>query len=85
MSDQRVPIQSMTQMVKLMSEYYMGAKMAEGSGRKIAWVTSGAPVELLYASFSEPATTSTFPVRRSVDEMGLIGMWYGSVRHVPLV
>jgi benzoyl-CoA reductase/2-hydroxyglutaryl-CoA dehydratase subunit BcrC/BadD/HgdB len=50
MSDERVPIRSMAQMVKLMSEYYMGAKMAEGSGRKIAWVTSGAPVELLYAA-----------------------------------
>jgi benzoyl-CoA reductase/2-hydroxyglutaryl-CoA dehydratase subunit BcrC/BadD/HgdB len=37
-------------MMQLMARYYMGAKMAEGTDRKIAWVTSGAPVELLYAA-----------------------------------
>jgi hypothetical protein len=33
------------------------------------------PSELLCASFSDPATIRTFPVRRSVAEIGLIGIW----------
>jgi benzoyl-CoA reductase/2-hydroxyglutaryl-CoA dehydratase subunit BcrC/BadD/HgdB len=50
MSDLRVPIETTAKMMQLMAGYYMGAKMAEGTDRKIAWVTSGAPVELLYAA-----------------------------------
>lgn len=50
MSTERVAINSTAKLMQLMTEYYMGAKAAEGSGRKIAWVTSGAPVELLYAA-----------------------------------
>jgi benzoyl-CoA reductase/2-hydroxyglutaryl-CoA dehydratase subunit BcrC/BadD/HgdB len=50
MSDQRVPIKSAAKMMQMMASYYMGAKMAEGGPKKIAWVTSGAPVELLYAA-----------------------------------
>ena len=37
-------------MKELMSLYYMGAKMAEGSEKKIAWITSGGPVEFLIAA-----------------------------------
>jgi bcr-type benzoyl-CoA reductase subunit B len=37
-------------MKELMTRYYMGAKMAEGSNKKIAWITSGAPVEFLIAA-----------------------------------
>ncbi len=48
--EMRVPIQSTMAMMKLMAEYYMNAKMMEGSDQKIAWVTSGAPVELLHAA-----------------------------------
>ena len=37
-------------MKELMTLYYMGAKMAEGKDRKIAWITSGGPVEFLLAA-----------------------------------
>jgi bcr-type benzoyl-CoA reductase subunit B len=37
-------------MKELMTRYYMGAKMAEGSDKKIAWITSGGPVEPLIAA-----------------------------------
>lgn len=50
MSGDRVPIQTAQKLMKLMMEYYMTAKMAEPTDQKIAWVTSGAPVELLHAA-----------------------------------
>src|SRR5512135_1118975 len=37
-------------MKELMTLYYMGAKMAEGTEKKIAWITSGGPVEFLIAA-----------------------------------
>ena len=37
-------------MKELMTRYYIGAKMAAGTDRKIAWITSGAPVEFLIAA-----------------------------------
>ncbi|MBM4321912.1 MAG: 2-hydroxyacyl-CoA dehydratase [Deltaproteobacteria bacterium] len=37
-------------MKELMTRYYMGAKMAEGTDKKIAWITSGGPVEFLIAA-----------------------------------
>lgn len=50
MSGDRVPIETTNKLMRLMMEYYLGAKMAEGTDQKIAWVTSGAPVELLHAA-----------------------------------
>jgi benzoyl-CoA reductase/2-hydroxyglutaryl-CoA dehydratase subunit BcrC/BadD/HgdB len=43
-------LQSSQKMKELMTRYYMGAKMAEGSDKKIAWITSGGPVEFLIAA-----------------------------------
>jgi benzoyl-CoA reductase/2-hydroxyglutaryl-CoA dehydratase subunit BcrC/BadD/HgdB len=37
-------------MKELMTRYYVGAKMAEGTDKKIAWITSGGPVEFLIAA-----------------------------------
>ncbi|MGE5252693.1 MAG: 2-hydroxyacyl-CoA dehydratase, partial [Planctomycetaceae bacterium] len=37
-------------MKDLMTRYYLGAKMAEGTEKKIAWITSGGPVEPLIAA-----------------------------------
>jgi len=37
-------------MKELMTLYYTGAKMAEGRDKKIAWITSGGPVEFLIAA-----------------------------------
>lgn len=47
----RVPIKAAAKMKELMTFYYMTAKMAENEpGRKIAWITSGGPVEILHAA-----------------------------------
>ena len=43
-------LQASQKMKELMTRYYVGAKMAEGSDRKIAWITSGGPVEFLIAA-----------------------------------
>lgn len=47
-------LQSYKRMKEVMTMYYMGAKMGEGSGQKMAWITSGAPVEFLYAADITP-------------------------------
>lgn len=47
---QRTPIKAYSRMKEIMTGYYMGAKMAEGTQQKLAWITSGAPVEILYAA-----------------------------------
>jgi len=53
MSDtpKRVPIKAAAKMKEIMTLYYMGAKMAEDNpDQKIAWITSGGPVEILHAA-----------------------------------
>ncbi len=47
-------LKSYSRMKEIMTMYYMGAKMGEGSGQKMAWITSGAPVEFLYAADITP-------------------------------
>jgi benzoyl-CoA reductase/2-hydroxyglutaryl-CoA dehydratase subunit BcrC/BadD/HgdB len=43
-------LQASQKMKELMTRYYIGAKMAEGTDQKIAWITSGGPVEFLIAA-----------------------------------
>jgi benzoyl-CoA reductase/2-hydroxyglutaryl-CoA dehydratase subunit BcrC/BadD/HgdB len=43
-------LQASQKMKELMTRYYMRAKIAEGSDQKIAWITSGGPVEFLIAA-----------------------------------
>lgn len=43
-------LQATQKMKELMTHYYIEAKMAEGSEKKIAWITSGGPVEFLIAA-----------------------------------
>jgi benzoyl-CoA reductase/2-hydroxyglutaryl-CoA dehydratase subunit BcrC/BadD/HgdB len=43
-------LEASQKMKDLMTRYYIGAKMAEGSDKKIAWITSGGPVEFLIAA-----------------------------------
>jgi len=40
-------IKSVSRMKEIMTTYYIEAKMAEGTGKKVAWITSGGPVEPL--------------------------------------
>ncbi len=47
-------LESYKRMKEIMAMYYMGAKMAEGTKQKLAWITSGAPVEFLYAADITP-------------------------------
>jgi benzoyl-CoA reductase/2-hydroxyglutaryl-CoA dehydratase subunit BcrC/BadD/HgdB len=42
-------LRSFRKMRELMTAYYLSAKEAENNDRKVAWVTSGAPVEFLHA------------------------------------
>ena len=44
-----VKIKATEQMKQLMTDYYIGAKTAEGTDRPICWITSGGPVEFLIA------------------------------------
>jgi len=47
----KIPRLRTTQKMKeLMTQYYLEAKLAEGSEKKIAWITSGGPVEFLIAA-----------------------------------
>ncbi len=46
----KLRLRASQKMKELMTRYYLAAKMAEGSGKKIAWITSGAPVEFLIAA-----------------------------------
>ncbi len=49
-SSQNIRLQATQRMKELMTRYYLEAKQAEGSERKIAWITSGGPVEFLIAA-----------------------------------
>lgn len=49
MGYERVKIQAASKLYEMMMKHYMEAKTAEGTDKKIAWVTSGAPVELCHA------------------------------------
>ena len=46
---ERRKIKSVGKMKEIMTEYYIGAKTAGESGKKVAWITSGGPVEPLIA------------------------------------
>jgi benzoyl-CoA reductase/2-hydroxyglutaryl-CoA dehydratase subunit BcrC/BadD/HgdB len=45
---QRIEIRSVQAYSALMAEYYKEAKTAHKRGQKVAWITSGGPVELLH-------------------------------------
>ncbi len=47
-------LKSYSRMKQIMTMYYGCAKMAEGTNQKQAWITSGAPVEFLYAADITP-------------------------------
>ncbi len=44
-----VKIRATENMKKLMTDYYIQAKTAAGTGKKVCWITSGGPVEFLIA------------------------------------
>jgi len=50
MSEASPKIKSYARMKEIMTMYYGMAKMSEGTNTKIAWITSGGPVEIVYAA-----------------------------------
>jgi benzoyl-CoA reductase/2-hydroxyglutaryl-CoA dehydratase subunit BcrC/BadD/HgdB len=46
---ERRKIKSVKKMKEIMTNYYIEAKTADQSGKKVAWITSGGPVEPLIA------------------------------------
>jgi benzoyl-CoA reductase/2-hydroxyglutaryl-CoA dehydratase subunit BcrC/BadD/HgdB len=46
---QNKKLRSVARMKEIMTEYYIGAKTARDTGKKVAWITSGGPVEPLLA------------------------------------
>ena len=46
---QRRKIKAVGRMKEIMTAYYIDAKTAETTGKKVAWITSGGPVEPLIA------------------------------------
>ena len=46
---QRRKIKCVKQMKEIMTQYYIEAKTAAQTGKKVAWITSGGPVEPLIA------------------------------------
>jgi len=47
---EKIRLRASKKMKELMTLYYLGAKTAEGTEKKIAWITSGGPVEFLIAA-----------------------------------
>ena len=46
---EKTKIKSVARMKEIMTDYYIQAKTAEQTGKKVAWITSGGPVEPLIA------------------------------------
>ncbi len=64
-------LKSFVKMRELMTEYYLSAKDAENRGRKVAWVTSGAPVELLHAMDVIPIYPENHAAMCGASKMGV--------------
>ncbi len=71
MAERRSPkIQAGGRMKEMMSMYYLEAKNAAESGKKIAWITSGGPVELLIAMDVIPIYPENHAAMCGVTRMG---------------
>jgi benzoyl-CoA reductase/2-hydroxyglutaryl-CoA dehydratase subunit BcrC/BadD/HgdB len=71
MADRRSPkIRAGSRMKEMMSIYYVGAKNAADNGQKVAWITSGGPVELLIAMDVIPVYPENHGAMCGVTRMG---------------
>ena len=61
---------SATRMREIMTEYYINAKSAGQTGRKIAWITSGGPVEPLIAMDVIPVYPENYGAMIGASHMG---------------
>ncbi len=72
MSERRSPrIQAVGPMKEMMAEYYLESKNAADNNQKIAWITSGGPVELLIAMDVIPIYPENHAAMCGVTHMGV--------------
>jgi len=79
MSDQNIKdpekekrkIKSVSRMKEIMTNYYIEAKTAEQAGKKVAWITSGGPVEFLIAMDVIPVYPENHGAMIGASKMGI--------------
>ena len=64
-------IKSVKRMKEIMTEYYIGAKTARQNGKKVAWITSGGPVEPLIAMDVIPVYPENYGAMIGATKMGV--------------
>jgi len=67
---ERRRIKSVQRMKEIMTEYYIGAKTADHDGKKVAWITSGGPVEPLIAMDIIPVYPENYGAMIGASKMG---------------
>jgi len=67
---ERRKIKSVAKMKEIMTHYYIEAKTAEETGRKVAWITSGGPVEPLIAMDVIPVYPENHGAMIGASKMG---------------
>ena len=63
-------IKSVGKMKEIMTAYYIDAKTAEQTGKKVAWITSGGPVEPLIAMDVIPVYPENYGAMIGASKMG---------------
>jgi bcr-type benzoyl-CoA reductase subunit B len=64
-------IKSVVKMKEIMTTYYIEAKTAAAAGRKVAWITSGGPVEFLIAMDVIPVYPENHGAMIGASKMGV--------------
>jgi benzoyl-CoA reductase/2-hydroxyglutaryl-CoA dehydratase subunit BcrC/BadD/HgdB len=68
---ERKKIRSVKKMKEIMTNYYIEAKTASDTGRKVAWITSGGPVEPLLAMDVVPVYPENHGAMIGASKMGV--------------
>jgi bcr-type benzoyl-CoA reductase subunit B len=68
---ERRTIKSAAKMKEIMTAYYIDAKTAEQTGKKVAWITSGGPVEPLIAMDIIPVYPENHGAMIGASKMGI--------------
>ncbi|MDP2267956.1 MAG: 2-hydroxyglutaryl-CoA dehydratase, partial [Deltaproteobacteria bacterium] len=72
MENKEIPkLKAVKQMKELMTAYYIEAKTARDSGKKVAWITSGGPVEFLIAMDVIPVYPENHGAMIGASKMGI--------------
>ena len=68
---ERRKIKSVAKMKEIMTTYYIEAKTAKDNGKKVAWITSGGPVEFLIAMDVIPVYPENHGAMIGASKMGV--------------